>query len=427
MAQLPTFILTVILVLLGLSAEVKAQEVRVTPDRSLQQVLALAKPGDVIRVGPGTYRGNLAITVPRIQVIGEGLPVLDGEGKGTVVVILAEGVTLRGFRITRGGASPYGSDAGVKLLNAAGCSLEDNVLDRVFNGIYLNRSAHARILRNQGTGAAPAASFDAWGDGIRLWNSPDARVEGNRISQFRDGFYLDFSPRAVLEGNQSFENRRYGLHFMFMNESRFTNNRFERNQAGSVLMHSKLLQIERNVFADNRGHVGSGILFKENNDSRLIGNRILNNTVGLFIDGSNRNHFEGNVVAANGWGTHLFSSSIDNVFTRNVFYINDFDVAVDMRISRNLFDGNHWSAYEGYDLDGNGQGDVAHSPVSVFSYLTMRYPDLSAFVGSPAVKALSFAQRLFPILSPSVLLDAHPVMSPALADHAPGRLPDGSR
>ncbi len=420
MAQLPTLVLSVLLVLLGLGSSAMAREVRVTPAGNLQQVLAMAKPGDVIRVAPGTYRGNLAITVPRIQVIGEGLPILDGEGKGTVITIVAEGVTLRGFRITQGGSSPYGSDAGVKVSDAGGCVLEDNVIDRVFNGIYLKGSEESRIRRNQVTGAAPSASFDAWGDGIRLWSSPGSRLEGNRVSQFRDGFYLDFSPKATLADNQSFENRRYGLHFMFMNESRFTGNRFERNQAGTVLMYSKQLLIEDNVFADNRGHVGSGILFKENNDSRLEGNRILNNTVGMFIDGSNRNRFEGNIVAANGWGVHLFSSSIDNVFTRNAFSVNDFDVAVDMRISRNLFDGNHWSAYEGYDLDGNGQGDVPHSPVSMFSYLTMRYPDLSAFVGSPAVKALAFAQRLFPVLSPSALQDAHPVMS-----HA--RLADDSR
>lgn len=372
----------------------------------------MAKPGDTIRVAAGTYKGAIAVTVPNLTLIGEGRPTLDGEGRGTVMMVVAPGVTVRGFHVTHSGESTYGDDAGIRLVGAADSTIEDNVLDKVCFGILLKRSPRSTVRRNQVTGDAPIGRFQGWGDGIRLWNSPDGRVTDNRVSKFRDGLYLEFSNRTTIADNQVRQNQRYGLHFMYMNDSRFHGNQFHASQAGSVLMYSQRITVEDNVFADNRGSIGQGVLFKDNDESIFRRNRILNNTVGMFIDGSDRNQLEDNVVAGNGWGLLLFSSSTDNVFRHNVFYANNYAVAVDMGTSRNRIDGNYWSDYRGYDLDGDGRGDVAHSPVSMFSFLAMQYPDLYAYIGSPAVKALDFAQRLIPALSPSDLRDRRPLMAP---------------
>jgi nitrous oxidase accessory protein len=197
---------------------------------------------------------------------------------------------------------------------------------------------------------------------------------------------------------------------MFMDDSRFQANRFHHNQAGSVLMYSKRIRVEGNTFGQNRGSVGDGVLFKENNDCVLRGNRIVENTVGLFLDSSNRNRLEGNVVAGNGWGLLLYSSCSGNVLTGNAFVGNGYEVAVDMRRSDNSIDGNFWSGYQGYDLDGDRRGDTPYCPVTLFSWLAMQYPDLVAFARSPAVQALAFAQKLLPSLAPSTLRDAHPLL-----------------
>jgi nitrous oxidase accessory protein len=388
-----------------------AQEIRVTPGQSLQQAIATARPGDTIRVSPGTYHGTLAVSASGITVIGDGAT-LDGDGRGTVVLIVGQGVTMRGFHITNSGKSPYGDDAGVKILNAAGCTLEGNIIDNVYHGVYLQNSPGNTLRRNRITGAAPVGAYEGWGDGVHAWKSTGNLLQENAVSRFRDGFYLEFADNTVIERNRSCENRRYGLHFMFMDGSRFTNNEFVRNQAGTVLMYSKRIQVENNQFIDNKGPVGAGLLFRDNSDSVLRNNRITGNTVGLFLDGSNRNRIEGNIFAGNGWGLQLYSSSIGNYLTGNSFYQNDYEVAVDMRDSRNTLDGNYWSGYQGYDLSGTGRGQVPYAPVSMFSFLAMQFPDLYAFSGSPAVRALEFAQKLFPAFSPSTLRDRHPLMFP---------------
>jgi nitrous oxidase accessory protein len=301
----------------------------------------------------------------------------------------------------------------VKLVDASDCRVEDNWMEGVFYGVDLAKSRRNRVAGNRIVGAAPRGAFEGWGDGVRVWNSSGNRFEGNRVSRFRDGFYMEFAPGNALANNEASENQRYGLHFMYMDDSRFSGNRFHHNQAGTVLMYSKRIVLEDNTFGDNRGSVGDGVLFKENNDSVLRRNRILDNTVGLFLDGSNRNRIEDNLVAGNGWGLLLYSSAIGNRFTGNAFIANAYEVAVDMPRSENTLDGNYWSGYRGYDLDGDGRGDAPYAPVSLFSFLAMQYPDLYAFAESPAVKALDFAQKLVPALAPSMLRDVHPLIFPA--------------
>jgi nitrous oxidase accessory protein len=392
----------------------QAAEVRVGAGDSLQQAISMAKPGDTIRVAAGTYKGVTAVTVPNLTLIGEGRPVLDGEGRGTVVMILAPGVTMRGFRVTNSGTSPYGDDSGIRLENAPGGLIADNHLDTVWWGINVKRSPKTVVTANTVTGGAPPGRYGGWGDGIRIWSSAESRVTNNRVSRFRDGLYLEFSNQSRADDNQVQDCQRYGLHFMYMNGSDFRRNTFTGSQAGSVLMYSQRIQVEDNVFANNRGPIGQGVLYKENDDGSFRRNRILNNTVGMFIDASDRNRIDGNTIAGNGWGVLLFSSATDNAIQNNAFYANNYAVAVDMATSRNRLDGNYWSDYRGYDLNADGRGDEAYSPVSMFAFLAMQYPDLYAYIGSPAVKALDFAQRLIPALSPSDLRDARPLMAPPM-------------
>lgn len=411
MARRATLFLTFCLVALA-TGSAGAREYRVLPGQSLQQAVATAQPGDVVRVARGTYHGSLAIPVSGITVLGDGTPTLSGDGRGTVVLIVGQRVTLKGFHITDSGKSAYGDDAGVKVMNSSGCTVEGNVIDDVYHGVFLQNSPRNIVRGNRVTGVAAAGAYEGWGDGMHVWKSPGNLLAGNAVSRFRDGFYLEFADGTLIERNRSFENRRYGLHFMFLDDSRFVDNEFRNNQAGTVLMYSKRIQVENNTFVDNRGPVGAGVLFRDNSDSVLRHNRLTGNTIGLFMDGSNRNRIEGNLFAGNGWGLELFSSSIGNYLTGNTFYHNDYEVAVDMRESRNTLDGNYWSGYHGYDLKGTGRGQVPYAPVSMFSFLAMQFPDLYAFAGSPAVQALDFAQRLFPAFSPSTLRDNHPLMHP---------------
>ena len=114
-----------------------------------------------------------------------------------------------------------------------------------------------------------------------------------------------------------------------------------------------------------------------------------------------------------------------NVAAGNTFLNNDYPVALDMRYSDNRFDdghsGNYWGENEAYDLNGDGLSDVPYSPVSAFAFLSKQYPDLSLLAKSPAVAAIAVAERVFPSLRPSDIVDEHPLIRPAAEAKAPGR------
>jgi nitrous oxidase accessory protein len=136
----------------------------------------------------------------------------------------------------------------------------------------------------------------------------------------------------------------------------------------------------------------------------------------MFLDNSNRNRIQDNLIQDNGWGVLLFSSCAKNVFAGNAFIQNDYPVALDMRRSDNRFDdrerGNYWSENTPYDLDGDAVSDVPYSPVSAFAFVSKQYPDLAILSRSPAVAALSVAERVVPALRPSEAVDSLPMVSP---------------
>jgi nitrous oxidase accessory protein NosD len=87
-----------------------------------------------------------------------------------------------------------------------------------------------------------------------------------------------------------------------------------------------------------------------------------------------------------------------------------------MRRTDNRFDdgarGNYWSDNGPYDLDGDRVSDVPYSPVGAFAFLSKQYPDLSILSKSPAVVALSVAERVIPALRPSEVVDRFPLLEP---------------
>ena len=95
-----------------------------------------------------------------------------------------------------------------------------------------------------------------------------------------------------------------------------------------------------------------------------------------------------------------------------------------MRRSDNRFDdgrvGNFWSENAPYDLNADGVSDVPYSPVSAFAFISKQYPDLSLFAKSPAVVAIAVAERVFPTLRPSEVVDHFPLVAPAAGAGVPG-------
>jgi nitrous oxidase accessory protein len=388
-------------------------------------VLLLAgSPVDTLRLGPGIHPGPIVLAHPSV-VLGEPGAVLRGNGRGSVLVIDAPGCVVRGLRIERSGRDPDGPDAAV-LVRADSATLEDLVIREALFGVYLLES-DGSVLRRLDIASARGHAEGEMGDGIYLHHSRGVRAEANTISGGRDGIYFSYSDSALMTDNRV-SHVRFGLHYMFSHHNRFARNVFTDNAAGAVLMNSNGVAVTDNVFAWNAGSRSYGLVLQTATTPLVRGNVFVGNGIGVFFDNVVAGDFEGNVVAGNWLGLELFANSERTRITGNSLAGNTFDatggdaagafqLCVDGR-------GNYWSAAaeRGYDLDGDGVLDVPHAASSPLAELALTRGGLRLFLGSPAARALEWAEQTFPVFAVSQVTDSCPL---AAAPHAEGlaRLP----
>lgn len=382
------------------------------PVATIAAALAQATDGDRVVITAGTWvlDGPLAIT-HRIDIAGEGMPVLQGAGGHELVRVTADGVRLRGLVFRNVRTSFIDDLAAVRFIGVTGCTVEDSRFEDTFFGVYLEKSVGCRVTGNHFTGGGTSETGS--GNAIHLWNSSRALIAGNEITRHRDGIYLEFARGVEVSGNVSEANFRYGLHFMFSDSCAYQDNRFRANQAGIAVMYSKHVDMTGNAFEDTWGAGAYGLLLKEITDGRLEGNRFSGNSSALLLDGASRLLIRDNAFDRNGWAIKLMADAEGNSFEGNTFTGNSFDVATNSRSSTSTFDANYWDHYRGYDLDRDGYGDVPYAPVRLFSMIVQQNEPALILMRSFLVDLLEAAERVMPVLTPATLVDRRPRLSPA--------------
>jgi nitrous oxidase accessory protein len=380
------------------------------PVRTIAQALALAPAGGRIVVRAGVYREpTIQVTRP-VEIAGDSGAIIDGEGARQLMTITADDVTVRGLVFRNVGASFTQDRAAVKAVGVTGCVIEDNRIEQGFFGIYLARSRHCRIARN--VLSAGGRTELGSGNGIHLWSSDSVTIEGNTVTGFRDGIYFEFVRGSRIRGNTSERNLRYGLHFMYSDGCHYRSNLFRANGSGVAVMYSSRVEMIGNRFEESWGSAAYGLLLKEMDDSRVIGNRFARNTIGLVAEGANRLEARDNDFVEDGWAIRLTASTSDARFTGNNFIGNTFDVTTNSREVSSTFAGNYWDQYHGYDLGHDGYGDVPHRPVRLFSLIVEHNQPSLLLQRSVFVRVLDVAERALPVLTPSTLADERPAMRP---------------
>ncbi len=378
------------------------------PIRTLTEALTIAREGDRILVHPATYREGTIVVSKPVEIIGLDYPLFDGEHKHTVMIVRASNVRIKGLEIANVGISYVEDKAGIKVEDARNCIIEGNRLTNTFFGIYLAKTADTHIIGNDIRGQAVREASS--GNGIHLWYCKNITIVDNQIRGHRDGIYLEWVVNSTIDRNVSEHNLRYGLHFMFSDSSIYRSNTFRRNGAGVAVMYTRNVQMIGNRMEHNWGAASFGLLMKDISDSRISGNAFLRNSVGLYSEGSSRVVIERNEFIQNGWAVRIMASSLDNYFTRNNFIHNTFDVVTNSSRSFSTFEGNHWSAYRGYDLTGDGVGDVPYRPVRLFSFIVERHPPTLILLRSVFIDILDLAEHVIPSLTPEALVDKKPMM-----------------
>ncbi len=398
-----------------LGGTTSAQQWLVTPNGDLSSIkttIAKASAGDTLIITEGVYyESDITINKP-LTVLGRGNAVIDGQEKGFVLMIKSDDVVLKGVEIRHAGTSFIEDYAGLLVEKSNNVRLENLKLVDNFFGIYVAQSSNVLIKNNELT--ASGLKETSSGNGIHLWYSKNVYIENNTVIGHRDGFYFEFVEEVQVVNNLSHKNLRYGLHFMFSNNCSYTRNTISNNGAGVAVMYTSKVEIADNIFTDNWGSAAYGLLLKEINESEIRGNTFTNNSVGLYMESSNRNKILDNAFQQNGWAIKLMSNSMDNTFSENNFHENTFEVATNSKQNFNLFEGNYWSQYEGYDLDKDGFGDVPHRPVRLFSVIVQKHPQSLILLRSTLIDLLDMTEKFLPVLTPDKLIDAKPRMRETL-------------
>ena len=378
--------------------------------KTIQQAIQIAAKGDTVLVDAGLYHEKNLLINKTIFLIGINHPVLDGEHQYENISIKADGVVVDGFKVVHSGVSSIEDFAGIKIYNRRDVVIKNNILDDTFFGIYSQYGTNCTIEKN--TLTANSKEEQQAGNGIHCWKSDSMRIIANTISGHRDGIYFEFVTNSVIWRNTSFNNLRYGLHFMFSNNDAYITNIFKNNGAGVAVMFSNHVKMFNNYFEENWGDASYGLLLKEISDGYINNNHFTKNTTGIHMEGASRIAMEKNVFDNNGWGLKIQASCMDIVLTKNNFISNTFDVGTNGSLVLNTFNNNYWDKYEGYDLNKDKIGDIPYRPVSMYSMIIEQNPPAMMLFRSFMTSLLDKTEKIIPTLTPENLKDDHPLMKP---------------
>jgi len=377
--------------------------------KSIKEAISLAKANDTIRVKKGIYKETKININKAIHIIGEDYPILDGENKTeSIFAVKADNFSISGFQFRNIGLSYTKEIAGIYVSKSTNFVLKDNRMENVFYGFILQRTKYGLLENNKVLGESKTEATS--GNGIHLWKCENMRIEKNLVTGMRDGIYLEFVTDSHVSHNSSIENIRYGLHFMFSHKNEYHHNEFKKNGAGVAVMFSKFIKMHHNTFHYNWGTASYGLLLKEINDAEITDNIFEQNTIGINIDGCNRINYKNNHFIRNGWALKFTGGCYTNIFEYNNFMHNAFDLSYNSRLNDNKFEANYWSEYNGYDIDKDGIGDVAHRPVKLFSYVVNKTPETLILLRSLFVDIINFSEKVSPVFTPDNLKDDKPLM-----------------
>jgi len=389
----------------------------------LQEAIDSAKPGSRLQLPPGVYKGNIVINKPLIIDGKNQKAIIEGDGKGTVISIRTSGVTVENLTIRHSGAEHERVDAGISVKDAHGSNdtlirnvtiKHNRILDCLF-GIDLQMVSDSKIIDNYIT--SKKFSLGLRGDGVRLWYSNDNLVKGNFLYKSRD-FVVWYSHGNLIENNKG-EHGRYSLHFMYAGKNIVKNNVYKYNSVGIYFMYSKDSEAYGNLIENSMGTTGLGIGLKDSSNFTIKDNTIIYCARGFFLDRSpfepgTHNYIENNRLLYDTIAVKFHSLSIANIFKHNIFKGNMENVVNDSynrKVTQNIWDGNYWDDYEGFDKNGDGIGDNPYIYYQYADKVWMLNPNIRFFYGSPVISILNFIAKLAPISEPVKLLeDKHPIM-----------------
>lgn len=346
-----TTVLLILLLLCSISfipSTVGSNVIEVPRDYSrIQMAIDEANLGDTIKVASGTYFESLKITKP-LSLIGEGSDNTVIVGSGTIILVSADNVELRGFTVRNG---TYGiflwSCSGALLRNN---TMSDNTWNFAVSGDSLSHFVHDVDSSNMVDGKP-----------IYFWvNENDKRVPKDA------GYVALINSTNVTAEDLSLTS----------------------NEQGVLLVNTKESVIRNVTISGN--DVGIDLHMSSNNTITMNSLNTIN-WLSLYLVSSCNNTLTENTIRKGDYGISTMHSN------GNTIYHNNF---IDNKVqqyhlnSSNKWDngeeGNYWSDYKGEDLNSDGVGDTLTPHLGV-DY----YPLVNIFDNIPPTADAGNGQTVF--------------------------------
>jgi nitrous oxidase accessory protein len=394
---------------LGAAAETRVVE---PGPGALAAAVAGAAPGDVLILAPGLHEGPVLLDRP-LTLEGREGAVVEGNGRGSVVTVAGADITVRGLEIRGSGSDGAAIDSGIKLVESAtGALIERNALFANLHGIDVH-GARDTIVRGNVIEGRQDPRVNSRGNGVYVWNAPGTVVEENDIRWGRDGIFANASKDDVFRNNL-FRDLRFAVHYMYTNNSEVIGNVSIGNTLGYAVMFSNRIVIEDNLSLADRTH---GVMLNYANNAVVRGNLVRGGTHEkcTFIYNAHKNRIEGNRFEGCQIGIHFTAGSERNEITGNAFIGNRTQVKyVGTRHVEWSADGrgNYWSDHAAFDLSGDGIADSPFRPNDLMDQILWSQPAAKLLMGSPAVQLVRWSQSAFPATLPGGVLDSAPLMVP---------------
>jgi nitrous oxidase accessory protein len=358
------------------------QTATVAAAASLQELIDATPAGGVLKLAPGNHVGPATISKP-MTLDGAGRAGIVGPGRGTVLSVAANGVTLRGLRIVGSGESHDGVDAGI-LLEGDGHAVENNVIEDVLFGIHLKQVNHARASRGNTIRGRPLGTQPARRRASACGTAASTRIEGNLLDG-RDLTIANSRREPVLSATPS-STAATGCNVMFSPRNA------HRGQSGQPYHHRHRRALFGPDTVARQPCRARALTWPARHwRSRAAARRwsramtLLHCTVGIQTDAPPNpeapHRFIGNRLAHNVTGMYFYGEKGGHVVRDNQFLNNLLQVGVSGATSArdNDWHGNYWDDYRGFDRDGDGIGDTPHTVHYYADRIWMETPQAVSF------------------------------------------------
>jgi len=321
----------------------------------------LIHPGNAVYVTAGTYYESVTVNKP-LMLEGENSTntLIDGNGVGAAIYVVADGVTIKGFTVQNG-------NSGVDVEGSSQTVIANNNVSYNHIGIVVRYSSSLCTIRDNIISHNNLTGISVEGDRCTIINNIISETKDWGYNTSNSGILLDSSSNDNIVARNTIQNNVLGIWVRASSGNTIKDNVVSSNSYGiyldQILGVSPFFNIlyYNNIAFNTRYGIAITYCTVENH---ICHNYISNNKCGIYLDHSSNQIIRRNEISNNlEFGIKSFYSD-NNVVYQNNFINNSFQAKCIHSINSwndgFASEGNYWSDYTGRDGDGDGIGDTPY-------------------------------------------------------------------